>query len=270
MRAYSWKNWLFAWSCYWPSRSADLVKLDLHGYHYSPEGACSLAKQSRPGRKLAQFFFPRFQENARLCLVTSLQLYIERTAPLRGDSSQLFASYIKPHKPVTSSSIARWLKETISAAGIDTSIFKAHSVRGASASRAAESGISTAEILAAANWSSDSTFRRFYYKPVHNTAFGKAVLLATKTTNNTIDKWDGAFWNIIPEWLRPQSGQMLFCIISWAYQWSHPPTPIPLLLNSHRKEGLHYLVYWFSRYLWYIMTILLCYTKDFNDNRLDI
>ena len=48
-------------------RSVDLTKLDLRGYRNTPEGAVfqpsSLAKQSRPGKYLKQFFFPRFSEN---------------------------------------------------------------------------------------------------------------------------------------------------------------------------------------------------------------
>uniref|UniRef100_A0A1X7UDJ7 Uncharacterized protein n=1 Tax=Amphimedon queenslandica TaxID=400682 RepID=A0A1X7UDJ7_AMPQE len=44
-----------------------------------PDGAVftptTLAKQSRPGRNMNNFFFPRFIENERLCLVKSLTLY---------------------------------------------------------------------------------------------------------------------------------------------------------------------------------------------------
>ena len=171
-----------------PSRSADLSKLDLKGYKNTPEGVVfhpnDLSKQSRLGKDLKDFFFPRFSENQKLCPAFSLELYIGATQPLRGNSSQLFISFIKPHRPVTSSTIVRWLKEVIHEAGIDTSIFKAHSVRAASTSAAANSGISTNEILEAADWSSSSTFQRFYYKPTRGTTFGKAVLSAT---NNTID-----------------------------------------------------------------------------------
>ena len=71
-------------------------------------------------------------------------------------------------------------------AGIDTIIFKAHSVRSASTSAAAMQGVTTEDLLNAADWSTDSSFRRFYYKPVRDT-FGKSVLAAT---NNTIDMWD--------------------------------------------------------------------------------
>ena len=87
---------------------------------------------------------------------------------LRGDTNQLLISYIKPHGPVTSSTVARCLKEVIENAGIDTSIFKAHSVRAASTSAAADLGNSTNEILEAADWSKNSNFQRFYYKPICN------------------------------------------------------------------------------------------------------
>ena len=48
-----------------PSRSADLVKLDLRFRRYSPEGVtfqeAGLAKQSRAGKPRAEFFFPAFE-----------------------------------------------------------------------------------------------------------------------------------------------------------------------------------------------------------------
>ena len=53
-----------------PSRSADLSKLDLRGYRNSPEGAVflptALAKQSKAGRPLREFFFPKFSKNQKL------------------------------------------------------------------------------------------------------------------------------------------------------------------------------------------------------------
>jgi len=68
---------------------------------------------------------------------------------------------IKPHN---SSTVARWLKSLLEASGIDTSIFSAHSVRGASSYAAGSAGISTSDILKAAGWSSESTFPQFYYR----------------------------------------------------------------------------------------------------------
>jgi len=74
----------------------------------------------------------------------------------------LFLSWIGKHDPVTSSTIARWLKTFLQEAGINTNIFKAHSIRGGASSKAAFSGV---EILQAADWSSESTFQRFYHRP---------------------------------------------------------------------------------------------------------
>ena len=95
-----------------PSRSVDLSKLDLWGYRVTLEGSVFLplvlAKQSRPGREIKEFFFPRFSENTKLCPIHSLTMYIDRTKVLRGDNTQLFISFTKPHNPVTSSPIAQY------------------------------------------------------------------------------------------------------------------------------------------------------------------
>ena len=93
---------------------------------------------------------------------------------------------------MTSSTIARWLKTCLSDAGIDTSIFKAHSVRGASSSKAAATGITTADILQAADWSSEGTFQKFYHHPIQEklmdkSAFGRAILLSAGMSNLHVD-----------------------------------------------------------------------------------
>ena len=50
--------------------------------------------------------------------------------------------------------------------GVDTIIiFKAHSVQGASATAAHNKGVSLEYIPHLADWSADSMFRRFCYKP---------------------------------------------------------------------------------------------------------
>ncbi len=86
-------------------------------------------------------------------------------------------SFIKPHRAVTSRSIARWLKTTLEEAGVDTSILGAHSTHGASVSAALTAGISTGDILKAANWRSESVFQKFYHRKVGKAAFGREVVL---------------------------------------------------------------------------------------------
>ena len=164
-----------------PSRSADLSSLSLARRRYSPEGVtflpAALAKQSRQGKPLVEFFFPSFSHDESLCPVQTLRQYESVTSPLRlGDQQELFLAIVKPHKPVSSCTIARWLKCVLGDSGIDISMFAAHSVRGASSSAAAMAGVTTNDILKAADWSTDSVFRRFYYKPVHSPTFGNAVL----------------------------------------------------------------------------------------------
>ena len=66
---------------------------------------------------------------------------------------------------MTSQHIANWLKDILGKAGIDTSVFKAHSVRGDSSTAASMKGVSIEDILRTADWSNDSTFQRFYYHP---------------------------------------------------------------------------------------------------------
>lgn len=98
--------------------------------------------------------------------------------------SQLFISLIKPYNPVSSATIARWLKSIRAKAGVDTSIFKAHSIRAASTSAAAGAGVTTNDILNAADWSSESVFHKFYYKPEQTNQFGVSLLSKLPTTSS--------------------------------------------------------------------------------------
>ena len=49
-------------------------------------------------------------------------------------------------------------------AGIDVSILKSHSVREAACSKAVSVGVTTKQILEAADWSSEGTFQKFYQR----------------------------------------------------------------------------------------------------------
>ena len=63
--------------------------------------------------------------------------------------------------------------------GIDISTFTAHSTRGASTSATADSGITTSDILKAVDWSTELVFRKFYYRPAHDTSYGRTMLSST-------------------------------------------------------------------------------------------
>ena len=50
----------------------------------------------------------------------------------------------------------------LTSAGIDTSVFSAHSTRGASTSAASLAGVPTQQILSTADWSTDNV--KFYFR----------------------------------------------------------------------------------------------------------
>ena len=83
---------------------------------------------------------------------------------LQGDNTELFISFIKLDNPATSLTIAQLLKEVMASAGTDTSVFKAHSIRGASTSAASMQGVTTEDILSTADRSTELTFQKFNYK----------------------------------------------------------------------------------------------------------
>ena len=123
-----------------PDRSSDLAKKDLRFRVYHPEGVSfrlpGLSKTSKPGDSPKSSFHASFGEDKDLCPVSCLKCYETNTKEFRStdinQNNKLFLSYISPHNPVTSSTLARWIKNMLQLAGIDTGIFSAHSIRGAS------------------------------------------------------------------------------------------------------------------------------------------
>ena len=61
------------------------------------------------------------------------------------------AFFFGSHGPVSSSTVARWLKVCLKNAGVDTSKFQAHSVRAAATSKVGLSGLTVENILKAAD-----------------------------------------------------------------------------------------------------------------------
>ena len=154
------------------ARSFYLHQFDLK-FHYVKDSCYyfiipGLVKGSRPDKPHLEVCLPSFPEDPHLCIFTYCKEYIKRTRALRPRSyskDTLFLSYIKPHRPVRTCSIARWVKRVVSLSGIDTSYFTAHSTRSAATSSAYKSGVSIAEIMRVADRSQASTFKRFYEKP---------------------------------------------------------------------------------------------------------
>ena len=119
----------------------------------------------------------------RLCVVAAIREYICRTQDVRGMETQLFISYQKPYGPISKSTVARWIRDVLHRAGVDTSRFGAHSTHSASTSAAVVKGTPMDTVLKAAGWSSGSTFSK-YYKKVLVANMGQCLLDSYfKTTN---------------------------------------------------------------------------------------
>ena len=159
-------------------RASDLVRLSLEGGTYTPEGVVltckGLSKTSRPGKNPSSVIIAPFEESHGLCPIKCLQQYEAVTKQFRVSTShnQLFLSTIEPHGPISSSTVARWLKKTLQEAGLD-SHFSGHSTRGAATTTAALAGLSTQEIMNRAGWSQENTFCRYYYHPSESAELAK-------------------------------------------------------------------------------------------------
>ena len=114
-----------------------------------------------------------FPDKPSICPVLSLRDYLVRTAPLRDtDAHKMFIQLRKPHKSVSSQTLAQWMTNIMADANVDTSMFKQHSTCSASAAwlETGTKKMSVAQICRHAQWSNlTTTYRKFYHKVVLHT-----------------------------------------------------------------------------------------------------
>ena len=142
-------------------------KLIIHPNH--------ILKHTRPGAHLDSLIFHSYSQDTKLCIVSVMQQYLQRTKFLR-QGNRLIISTIKPHKAASQSTISRWVKLVLCKAGIDR-CFTSHSTRAAASSMAKLKGVPLPTIMKSAGWSNAKTFARFYDKPLStNSSIQKAIL----------------------------------------------------------------------------------------------
>lgn len=139
-------------------------------------------KTSKPGHVQPNILLPAFTVESILCPVLALSEYISRSRQVRSKScNSLFVSYEKPYSSVTTQTLSRWLKLLLAEAGVDTSIYKSHSFRHASTSKAFESGVNVDVIYSSAGWTNTSSvFAKFYKCKIdERTLYAKSILNGT-------------------------------------------------------------------------------------------
>lgn len=164
-------------------RVQTLSKIKMNNIHNLPQRITikvpDIIKTTRPGFQQPIIHLPFFTEKTAICPATTLLCYIERTSLLR-TSDDLFVGIRKPHKPVGTQTLSRWIKQTLSECGVDTSVFSAHSTRHAASSRAHSLGVSLDTIRKTAGWSRNSTtFAKFYQRIIigdDSTALAESII----------------------------------------------------------------------------------------------
>lgn len=138
-----------------------------------------MLKTSRPGVKNPVVILHKFDQRPKLCVFSTLKVYLKQTESIREKEPYLFISYKKPHKVVGTQTLARWIKAIMKKAGINTEMFTAHSTRHASTSAAFARGLSINLIKENVGWSKKSeVFARHYNRPINkdNNEFASIVL----------------------------------------------------------------------------------------------
>ena len=126
----------------------------------------TLLKHNQLGQPLDSIRFHAYDNVKELCVVRTLKEYLTRTSRFRRAQPQLLLSYIGPHGPISRATLARWTLTALSLAGIDTTKYKGHSTRGASASSAQAMGASLNAIMRNASWRHAKSFAVHYHKTV--------------------------------------------------------------------------------------------------------
>ena len=107
---------LFALTC--PDRIYALATLELRLCSAHPEGGSfrfSTPRKSGSSDKPAEAFFARFDKGTKPCPVECFRHYLTLTRNVRpvipsSQPEKVFISIIRPHKPVTSTTLGRWFK----------------------------------------------------------------------------------------------------------------------------------------------------------------
>ena len=146
----------------------------------------SIEKQARAGKVRVFFQIPKFPEDLELCPVRVLSTYSTKVrsanfgmfsnyslmslqvSGICGDNKLFFVSFVKPHRSVTSKTLARWLKSVLASTGVDDKLWVPHSVRSSAFCHLSTvKNLDLGKICKLADWSMTSgTILKFYQRYV--------------------------------------------------------------------------------------------------------
>ena len=145
-----------------------------------------ITKSWKKGKAPPSLEIKGFPIDKGLCVVSCIEEYLIRSESWRTKGQcQLLLSHLKPHKEVQKSTISGWVKLVLKLAGIDISLFKAHSCRSGSTSKAKVMGLSMEAVLKRGQWSGKSTWQKHYFNPIEDKepCFESTILKCTNALN---------------------------------------------------------------------------------------
>ena len=161
-------------------RCQTLTKLDISFMQALPDKYVftigEKRKTTKPGKHLEPVELVAYKQH--------IIHYLHMTKALRGLNCQLLISFIKPHNPVSNSTIGKWVKFFLDDAGIDVMKFSGNSARPGATSYGTLTGLTLQDILKAGGWSNAQTFATYYNKPIA-TNFGTSILEHFRGTQNS-------------------------------------------------------------------------------------
>lgn len=159
-------------------RVSELASISRDSIAFSSRGVKLSLNRPRKAQHQAALKVFTLKRPAFTCPVVCLEAYVKASDVFRkNDQSLLFLATRSPFRSVGASTIGRWIKTLLAEAGVDTSVYSAHSTRGASAFRAASAGVSVENIHRSGGWASESVFVRHYRREVDSgREFANAVL----------------------------------------------------------------------------------------------
>ncbi|XP_045206275.2 uncharacterized protein LOC123558463 [Mercenaria mercenaria] len=176
----TWKTcFLIAITCFRRCSDIQALRLGEGNINVQKKGLtfllAGLSKQDRPNHHSRKIFVPSFPSNKLLDPKRAMTYYLKKTECFRIQGSEnelkLFLSVIKPHEPVLSQTISKWLVNVIKFAykksNKQLDKVKGHSTHSIGPSWALFKGASLDQVLDAADWSSETTFIKHYMKNVN-------------------------------------------------------------------------------------------------------
>jgi integrase len=137
-------------------------------------------KTSGPNKHLSEINLKAYP-NKKLCPIWYTNAYIKATKNKR-KSKQLLLITQKPHTPASKDTIANWIRNALSQAGINTKIYTPHSTRAAATSAMKKANTPIGTILKTAGWHNAETFAKHYNKTVDQHGSGSGLHLLQPPT----------------------------------------------------------------------------------------